>query len=110
MVTKYTEDGMPLKKQKVRFTKEGYLAIKLPPANKIEAQLVGGMAVNRQKHDVLKAELLMDYPRLDVSAGDIVILKGDSGFKSWARDVLVIDGVEFTLCPESDVIGFEQLF
>ena len=99
-----------MERQKKQFTKEGFLAIQLPPANKIEAQMMGGLAVNRQKHDLTKATLLMDYPKFDVHAGDSAILRGDSGFKAWAREIFIMDGAEFVLCPESDIIGFEQLF
>jgi hypothetical protein len=99
-----------MERQKTQFTKDGYLAIKLPPANKIEAQMMGGLAVNRQRHDLVKAPLVMDYHKFDLSAGDVAILKADSGFKPWAREVYIIDGKEFVLCPETDVLGFEQLF
>jgi hypothetical protein len=98
------------KRQVMRFTRDGFLAIKLPPANKVEAQMVGGLAVARQKHDVIKAALAMDYPKCDVQEGDLAILRGDAGFKAWAREVFIIDGHEFVLCPEQDVLGFEQLF
>lgn len=90
------------------FTKEGHLAIQLPPANKIEAQMMGGMAINKQKHDLMKVALVMAYPKFAINAGDSIIIRADSGFKSWAREVYVIEGSEFVLCPESDVIGCEQ--
>lgn len=90
-----------------RGTRAGFLAIKLPPANKIEAQVKGGIALTQHKHELLRVELVMDYKPLDIFAGQKVLLRGDAGFQAWAREVLTLNGQEFVLCPEQAVIGYE---
>lgn len=93
-------------------SKKGTLAIKQPEFKKIEATIKGGLAVISQRVDLIKADLLMDYDIDGVKLRankDKVILRGDSGLHPWAKQVMNIDGVEFVLCPESSVIGFEVI-
>jgi hypothetical protein len=90
------------------FSQKGYLAIKQPQFKKIEAAVRGGLAVAAQRTEMISVPLVMSY---DLNGKTIspqfheVILRGDSGLASWAKQIYVFGGEEFVLCPESSVIG-----
>jgi hypothetical protein len=95
----------------VRFTREGYLAVQPPTFKKIEAQVTGGIAIAGQKREVIKVKALMDYPKMNVNAGDQIIIAGDSGLQPWAKAVFSMYGMDdFVVMPEGAVIGVEQEF
>lgn len=91
-------------------SKKGELAIAQPVFKKIEARLSGGIATIAQRTEVIAVALLMDY-NLDghmlIANRDKVIVRGDAGLATWAKTLHCYNGVEFVLCPESQVLGFE---
>lgn len=93
-------------------SKKGLLAIKQPEFSKIEQKLEGGLSRIAQRTDLIYAELLMgadvDGQSLRPSKEErvYVILKGVAGLNPWAKQVYILDGVEFVLCPENDVVGY----
>ena len=95
------------------FSKNGYLAVSPPEFKKVEQKIVSGFAMISQRTDVIEVDLIMDY-QLDgntlLAGHDRVILKGDAGLRQWAKEKLYIDGKEFVLCPESEVLGFTYEF
>jgi hypothetical protein len=91
-------------------SKKGYVAVVPPEFRKIEARIEGGLARLDQRTKVLVTPLVMDYRddsrSFTVEGGWCAILEGDSGLKPWAKKRMEINGVEFCLVPESEVIGF----
>jgi hypothetical protein len=95
-----------------KVSKKGYLAVKQPEFKKIEATIKGGVALISQRIDLIKTDLVMDYEidGLVLKANkDKILLRGDSGLQPWAKQVLNTEGLEFVLCPETNVIGYEIL-
>ena len=95
------------------FSIKGRLAITPPVFQKIEQKVVNGFATISQRTDVIEVDLIMDY-QLDgntlLVGRDKIILRGDAGIKQWAKEKLYIDGKEFVLCPEGEVLGFTYEF
>lgn len=92
-------------------TRKGTLAIAQPEFKKIEAQMKGGIALISQRMNLIEVPLLMDYEmdgtRL-YAANTKILLRADAGLQSWAKQVFSLGegGLEFVLCPESQVIGY----
>jgi hypothetical protein len=90
------------------FSQKGFLAIKQPQFKKIEAAVRGGLAVAAQRTEMISVPLIMSY---ELNGKTInpreheIILRGDSGLASWAKQIYVFGEAEFVLCPESAVIG-----
>lgn len=93
-------------------SKKGQLAIKQPEFKGIEQKMDGGLARIAQRTDLLYAELLMgvelDGKQLQPSKEEriYIILRGTAGLPAWARQVYTLDGTEFVLCPENEVVGY----
>lgn len=69
----------------------------------------GGLALISQRTETIVADLVMDYKYGDhfLEAGrERVILRGEAGLTAWAKKIFSLDGTEYVLCPESEVIGF----
>lgn len=99
-----------IKTTKILMSAGRSLAVVPPVLNKIETRLVGGIALNDTRSEVLTLDLVMNFPideQTMAEAGvDKVIVRGDSGAKPWGKQVYRIDGQDFALCPEGDVLGF----
>jgi co-chaperonin GroES (HSP10) len=92
------------------FTFGGFIAIQQPQFKKIEADLSTGIARAAQRVALTKAKVVLSYKsnNLELNAGDSVILSGQAGLEQWAKQVLVLDGKEFVLVPESKIFGYEK--
>ena len=94
----------------IRFSRDGHLAVEPPTFAKIEAKLEGGLARVAQRTDVTRVRAVMDYPKWNVHAGDVIILAGDSGLQPWAKLSYEMGSIgKFVLVPEQAIIGVEQL-
>lgn len=95
--------------QSLRSSKKVGLAVSIPKFDKVETKSDGGFSRVAQRVDCAVIDLLMDY-ELDgvtLKAGKTkIVVSGDSGLKSWAKKPYSIDGINFVLCPEADVIAF----
>lgn len=91
-------------------TKKGEIAIEQPTFTKIEADVQGGIARIAQRAAVIEAKLVMSYMINDVwlHPGDKVIIRADSGLQPWAKNLFVLGGLSFVLCPESAIIGYRK--
>jgi hypothetical protein len=93
------------------FSKTGVLAIKQPQFKKIESTMKGGLAVASQRTEMISVPLVMGYK---IDGRELhpgrheVILRGDSGLAQWSKQIFILNGEEFVLCPESAVIGFVE--
>ena len=91
-------------------SKKGYFAIKQPEFKKIEANIVGGVARISQRDDVILYQMVMDgeYSGTMYKKGDSLMLTGEAGLKPWAKKIYNLDGMEFVLVPETEVLGFKK--
>jgi hypothetical protein len=91
-------------------TKKGILAVSQPQFKKVEAELKGGIAVIAQRINLIKVDLVLGYNfnGTELTAGDKIILRGDSGLQPWAKQVVSLDNKEFVLCPEDQILGYEK--
>ena len=93
-------------------SKKGQLAVIAPKFEKIEAKLnAGGFATIGQRHELIACDLVMDYTLdgVKLTAGkDKVLLFGGAGLQAWAKKIYSINGKEFSLCPENEVIGYQK--
>ena len=90
-------------------TINGQVAISPIAAVKLEAEVKGGFATINQKHNLTVADLILDFGGNGsfYKAGDYkVLLKGDSAFTPWAKQVYEHDGVKFVLAPIGSIVGF----
>lgn len=89
-------------------SRKGVAAIAPPKFSKIEATVKGGIAMIESRVKVITAKLIMDfaYDGRTYVAGQEVILQGDAGLKPWAKQRFELEGVEFCLVPEAEIIGF----
>lgn len=91
-------------------TINGHVAIQQPEFKKIEAEIQGGIARITQRIDIIEVPLVMGFMTKDSETyrpGDAALLRGDAGLQPWAKQVFrTSDGVNFVLCPESQIIGF----
>jgi hypothetical protein len=93
---------------------KGFVAIVPPVLNKADTEHRAGLALNTSRSQVIKADLVMDYllqfasgnPQRVIAGTDKVIIRGDSGAKPWAKQIFNVDGKDFVLCPESEILGF----
>lgn len=88
-----------------------FVAIKPIVHNKLETKVTGGIAVISQRKDAIVAKMVMSYVDPDlgrIEAGSSVILPGDAALRQWNKIILTIKGIEFVLCPLSEIIGFES--
>ena len=93
-------------------TINGQVAIAPIAAVKLEAEIKGGFATISQKHNLIAAEMILDFAGNGsfYKAGDYrVLLKGDAAFTPWAKQVFEHDGVKFVLAPIGFVIGFVRV-
>lgn len=92
------------------FTKSDSVAIRQPVFEKIDAQVKNGFAFNGNRMNLIRAEVVFSgfVDGQQVEPGDLVLLRGDSGLQPWAKQLFVIDGQEFVLCPEGAVIGYAR--
>ena len=96
---------------KAMISLNGLVAIEPIAAAKIETDTTGGFATIKQKRNLIASTLVMDYVMGEdvFGAGEArALLKGDSAFSSWAKEVFEHDGVKFVLAPLSAVVGFEE--
>ena len=96
-------------KDKVSAANSRFVLIEPLKQEKVEAQVTGGIAVIRQKIQVVASSLIAEYKAENgewYHAGSYVILAGDSYLKGWNKNVLNINGTDFVMCPANDIIGF----
>lgn len=94
----------------MRFSKKGELAVAPVTFTKIETELKGGIAQNASRTTIIKTTLLMSYlweGRL-IPEGTTVLLRGFAGNNPWARQSYQLNDMTFSLCPEAEVVGFED--
>jgi hypothetical protein len=92
-------------------TRKGFLAVKPPSFQKIETKNTSGFSIVAQRTELIAAPLVMDYvlDGITLKAGVInVILPGDAGLHPWAKKVMSFNGIEFALCPEHIVVGYQE--
>ena len=90
-------------------SKSPTLAIKQPVFLKPVTHIKGGLALISQRTETVAVDLVMDY-KLDSlileADRDKVIVRGEAGLSAWARKIYCIEGKEYVLCPDNEVIGF----
>lgn len=98
-------------KSEKAFTANGHIAIEQPQFKKLEVDMSAGIARASQRFALTRAKVVLNYESssLKLKAGDTVILTGQAGLENWAKAVLVLDGKEFVLVPESKIIGYEAV-
>lgn len=93
----------------LRSSKKQGLAVSVPRFDKVETKSDGGFSRVAQRVDCAVITLLMDYELdgVQLKAGKAkIVVSGDSGLKAWAKKPYSIDGLDFVMCPEADVIAF----
>jgi hypothetical protein len=89
---------------------KGTLAVSAPVFNKIESEAKGGLVLNASRINLMALDLYMDYDHngLLLKAGQVkILIRQDSALQGWAKAVLKYGSLEFVMCPEGVVQGFE---
>lgn len=88
------------------------VAITPPQFSKIETEVIGGIARNQSRLGVSVCEVLMSCDKHNILTGDRVILRGDAGVQSWAKQTFNMKteggAIEFCLVPVGEILAVEH--
>lgn len=86
----------------------GFVAVTAPSAPQIETQNNSGFITIAQYTQLVKLPVVIDgkcHGQPVVAGEHSVAVRGDSLFQPWSKQKFAIDGINFVLCPETEVIA-----
>lgn len=85
-----------------------FIAIEPPVHSKVEAEIVGGIAITAQRINLIKQKVKLAQTALSLVPGDEVIIQADIVLEPWAKRVFNLNGVSFVLIPIDRIIGYSK--
>jgi hypothetical protein len=79
-------------------------------SEKLDPKVVGGFATISQKRDVIIAPIVFDFfdeeKRIEWRSPNIsIVIRGDSAFRPWNKEIYTLNDKDFVLCPFEEIIG-----